>query len=70
MRRLPGQTDLTCRPSLNPDHESERAELERLTAEFLAKGGQITRLDPDERKLPSRKLTNEERLLMMKRSKV
>ena len=69
MKFQPGQTDVNCRPSVNPELEEWRKKLQADTEAFIANGGEIKVLSADERLWPARKLTNDERLEMMWRSK-
>lgn len=70
MKFLPGQTDVNCRPSTNPELEQWRKKLQADTEAFIAAGGKVEVLSTDERLWPARKLTNAERLEMMWRNKV
>ncbi|MGJ8687318.1 MAG: hypothetical protein ACSHWQ_07555 [Spongiibacteraceae bacterium] len=60
--------EVMCRPSKNPEHESERAEIARLTREFLAKGGEIKQADSGHTALPFRlKRSNEDNVSHLRR---
>lgn len=69
MKFQPGQTDVNCRPSVNPELEEWRKKLQADTEAFIAAGGEIKVLSAEDRLWPARKLTNSERLEMMWRSK-
>ena len=69
MKFQPGQTDVNCRPSVNPELEEWRRKIAEDTEAFIAAGGKVEVLCAEDRLWPSRKLTNDERLEMMWRNK-